>query len=754
MPNSYTLYNGNGAITDFTVVKPYLLQSHVTVEVSGVSVPFTWLSTTSVRCTTAPVTGTANVKIKRYTPRAALVTFADSAGLVMDDLNTQGLQARYIAEEQEDAYLDNVLTDLSVATSNLQDAAVTPVKLALQAVRTVLANDTAGSASPTARSIDDLTVASDFGASRRDLSARFGDAINAKDYGAVGDGATDDTVAIQNAATAAGVNGKVLYISGTSSYYRLTGTISVPAGVTVRGDGLKSRIKQTAREQNVFDLSNDCVLDALNIEGDGLSSGGVSFAKNNGVFILSVRNCAVRNCFISGFEFNGIQLQNAVNYEIAGNILWDNKYGNDTAADIIAYSGSDGGRGIITNNRSFSNNSQGIYVDALGFDHDITVSDNICVTLNASTWAEVASGSLQRRHGIVVGYNGGVGRYIVSGNICRNTRQSGIYYQSATAPTGTVLITNNQCSLNGVNPIEPTFCAGIYIASQGKGDLVANNTVDDFTYDTEFANAGIRVSPATAGQVAVRGNTLVTGNVIRRSGCHGIVLGGYAQNVTLDNNVITDSVRSDIGWYPVAGEVAVGNHIIKNNRCIRLNTTSPAIDMNYQSSTQPTFVIGNHLTGSNAATNAATNCGIKWTHNPRIIVTDNHVVSFYHGVYQSNYLAGRTFLVQVIDRNHFNLCTNGIMVAGTTTAPVLPVQDNVFVGHTTKASGAALGSDVVVIGQRYGDKIYFQSAAAPTLGTWVIGDRSQQLTPVVGNPKGWVCTVAGNPGTWVSEGNL
>ena len=46
------------------------------------------------------------------------------------------------------------------------------------------------------------------------------------------------------------------------------------------------------------------------------------------------------------------------------------------------------------------------------------------------------------------------------------------------------------------------------------------------------------------------------------------------------------------------------------------------------------------------------------------------------------------------------------------------------------------------------------AAAAPTTGTWKVGDICVQLTPVVGQPKGWRCTAAGAPGTWVSEGNL
>jgi hypothetical protein len=44
--------------------------------------------------------------------------------------------------------------------------------------------------------------------------------------------------------------------------------------------------------------------------------------------------------------------------------------------------------------------------------------------------------------------------------------------------------------------------------------------------------------------------------------------------------------------------------------------------------------------------------------------------------------------------------------------------------------------------------------AAPVSGYWRLGDRVINSAPTVGQPKAWVCTVAGTPGTWVSEGNL
>lgn len=42
----------------------------------------------------------------------------------------------------------------------------------------------------------------------------------------------------------------------------------------------------------------------------------------------------------------------------------------------------------------------------------------------------------------------------------------------------------------------------------------------------------------------------------------------------------------------------------------------------------------------------------------------------------------------------------------------------------------------------------------PTSGTYVRGSYIRNSLPAVNQPKGWVCIASGTPGTWVSEGNL
>ncbi len=56
-------------------------------------------------------------------------------------------------------------------------------------------------------------------------------------------------------------------------------------------------------------------------------------------------------------------------------------------------------------------------------------------------------------------------------------------------------------------------------------------------------------------------------------------------------------------------------------------------------------------------------------------------------------------------------------------------------------------------GFRFGGVLITNGTAAPTTGTWKVGDQVWDSTPVSGQPMGWVCSVAGTPGTWVAMAN-
>lgn len=76
--------------------------------------------------------------------------------------------------------------------------------------------------------------------------------INVKSYGAVGNGTTDDTVAVQAAVNAAPVGGAVYFPTGT---YIVSSPIKLQAGVTYFGAGWGSVIQQASGAQHIAEKS-------------------------------------------------------------------------------------------------------------------------------------------------------------------------------------------------------------------------------------------------------------------------------------------------------------------------------------------------------------------------------------------------------------------------------------------------------------------------------------------------------------------
>ena len=129
---------------------------------------------------------------------------------------------------------------------------------------------------------------------------------NVKGYGAVGDGTTDDTAAIQSALTAAGasttpgnIGATVLLPPGT---YKVTG-LTVPAEVVLTGTGLRgSRIKALGAVTAVTMNTRSSLIN-VGLIGDSTAGGiGVSFAATSSHSTLS-------DVFISAFD-KGVYVEN------------------------------------------------------------------------------------------------------------------------------------------------------------------------------------------------------------------------------------------------------------------------------------------------------------------------------------------------------------------------------------------------------------------------------------------------------------
>jgi hypothetical protein len=81
-------------------------------------------------------------------------------------------------------------------------------------------------------------------------------------------------------------------------------------------------------------------------------------------------------------------------------------------------------------------------------------------------------------------------------------------------------------------------------------------------------------------------------------------------------------------------------------------------------------------------------------------------------------------------------------------------------GTSGVASFSALApGNGYAVGTTAAQRIFYSSGIPSgtvpwSTSAWIVGDRAFNSAPVIGSPKGWLCTVAGTPGTWVSEGNL
>lgn len=147
MANSFQLYNGDNATSNFSFTFDYISRDHITAFIAGVSTGFNWVNATTIQLLSLPPVGVDNVLIRRTTPSTAqLVTFQDGSVETAANLNNSAKQFLFLSQEaldteaaalQKDAFgrWDAESARLTNAANGVdaQDA-VTMAQLALAAV--------------------------------------------------------------------------------------------------------------------------------------------------------------------------------------------------------------------------------------------------------------------------------------------------------------------------------------------------------------------------------------------------------------------------------------------------------------------------------------------------------------------------------------------------------------------------------------------------------------------------------------------
>ena len=107
MANTFETYLGDGATNLWSVPFAYISKEHVHLYVDDVEdTAFSWVTDSSIAASSIPAYG-STVLVKRITPRGELTVVIPNAGTLRGkDINTQSLQALYVAEEGYDALID------------------------------------------------------------------------------------------------------------------------------------------------------------------------------------------------------------------------------------------------------------------------------------------------------------------------------------------------------------------------------------------------------------------------------------------------------------------------------------------------------------------------------------------------------------------------------------------------------------------------------------------------------------------------
>lgn len=362
-------------------------------------------------------------------------------------------------------------------------------------------------------------------------------AANVKDFGAVGDGVADDTVAIQ-AALDSSAN-SVYFPSGTYLVKNATNTAAgdvlvLPSNITLFGDGASSVIKlgaHTTEGHRVLRVANqtNVVIRDICVDGDKANQTAPADEQSHCVLILDSSNVSVQNCVLKNAKGDGVYWGGNANPG-STNILIDG-----CSFDGNVRQGISGVRGEYV--RIVNNDIANTTGNAPGAGIDLE-SNNFGDTLNE----------------IVIANNN------IRGNFW------GVFVHEL-APARQVTITGNTFSDNRTTDI---FC-------RGNGVVITGNTF--YLNNKQVASPGTAIDVSVCNSVTITGNSIVGNYNVNERG--GIRIFPSCENIIVSNNTIKDtsSPAFQVVLTTVAGNDVKGIVFTENTmlNCIVAGSTSPVM---------------------------------------------------------------------------------------------------------------------------------------------------------------------------------
>lgn len=359
--------------------------------------------------------------------------------------------------------------------------------------------------------------------------------ISVKDYGATGDGSTDDSAAIQAAVDAAGSGDTVFFPSGT---YQIDAEITFnTSGVTFKGNGSGSVLRKDSGSDDEYILRctgtgtlNNITIDNLRFVSQRTSSSGTQALINfDGPTMSNIKitNCSFSapNAYANCIFFKAASGKSIDYVMVADNVIEDTKR---MGFEIINHdNGSSYNASNVTIRDNIFRGCDYIACSVSGAVDNVTVSGNKFISSGTTNYAVEMVGPRAM---------------VVDGNVF-----SGDYTQMISSSGGTItngennVISNNTC--NGE-------CGGkIFLKNFGSGVISGNF----FHIDEYLELSGTDTS-----------NCHIVGNRIEAGGNYAIICDNSPDHYIADNHLDNSSSASNFAVVRAINASSTGI-ILKNN---------------------------------------------------------------------------------------------------------------------------------------------------------------------------------------------